>query len=115
MYEEEQIINIARKNNMPRHLMIYLLAVYRSGLNIKAVVEFEDMIELAIESLVKNEQRFQDYIIKEGGTLSWEEFLAYKAGPYGTGWTAEVGWLDKLKENVKQVKEDVENGFKKTG
>lgn len=110
--KEKEIVGIAGKKRMPKHLIVYLLAMYRAGLNIKAVHTFEDKIELAIESLVKNEQRWQDLLISEGMSITFPEFLAYRAGPYGTGWTSEIGWCGKLETQLSILEEEQRNGFK---
>ena len=108
------MIKLANEKHLGVEFTLFLLAlreqedgIVGNELRIKAAqgTDLKEQILWAIGSIKKNEIRWQEHILNKGW-IDFEEFFAFHGGPYATGWCANMGWVNNIKQFIKEIKED---------
>lgn len=120
--EWKQLIDLCENKGLSIEHKIFLLAlrevedgVKTNEFNIKVVqgTDLERQTLLAIESIKKNDKRWQKWCI-EKEKIPFVDFFAYHGGPYGSGWSCWSGsaWVDDMNYFINNIKEEFDGPTK---
>ena len=115
------LVLLARKNHLTLDNTIFLLAlreaedgVTGNEFGIKEVhgTNLKTQALWAIKSILKNETRWYEYIIKTK-QIDFVSFFAYHGGPYYSGWHRhdQKEWVDEMNFFITEIKKEIENGL----
>lgn len=119
MTERDRLIDMGKQAGLIPDQLYFLMALREveggsegNEFNIKAVQDtcFEEQAQWAIDSIKKNEQRWQRYILEQS-YMDYISFFAYLGGPMRSGWhineSPRVEWINNMKQAIERIK----NGF----
>jgi hypothetical protein len=115
------LVDLAKKNKLTADHAIFLLALREvedgeSGneFNVKSVkgTTLEKQALWAIGSIIKNERRWNEYLINNGW-MDFVDFFIRKGGPYGSGWrlVERDVWVKDMKNYINKVTKEMSDGF----
>lgn len=100
------------KDRLAEDQIIFLLALREVGddfgFAIKQCADYDIQVELAIQSILKNENRWIDYICKGEPPMSYLHFFATKGGPMGTGWTKRPQFEEDMIAFIETIRKEID-------